>query len=56
MKITINSIKQESDFKKHSDTYFIYSETSNLLNSLSNAIKNQLQNIRAFDAIDAIFK
>lgn len=56
MKITLESIKQESDFKKYTNTYFVYSETKNLLNILLVAIKNQIQNIRAYDAIDAIFK
>ena len=53
---TLSSIKKESDFKKHIETYRVYNETQRLLRSLWTATTNQLQNIRAFDAIDAILK
>ena len=52
----LNSIKKESDFEKNISKYTNYSETRTLLSNLGSAVKNQLQNIRAFDAIDAILK
>lgn len=52
----IKSIKKESDFKKYVEKYSIYSETELLFSSLSRAVKNQLQNIRAFNVIDSILK
>lgn len=52
----LKSINKESDFTKYISKYKVYSESSNLLNSLKRAVKNQLQNIRAFDAIDSILK
>ena len=50
------SIKKESDFSNYVEKYTIYSETDILFSSLARAVKNQLQNIRAFDAIDSILK
>ncbi len=52
----LNSINKESDFKKYIDKYSEYTETQRLFSSLASAVKNQLQNIRAFDAIDSILK
>jgi hypothetical protein len=56
LKSILKSIKTDSDFNKYTDKYKTYSETRNLLRNLGSAIKNQIQNIRAFDAIDAILK
>ena len=44
----------ESDFETYVGDYAVYSETDNLLRVLLSAINNQLQNIRAFDAIELI--
>lgn len=52
----LESITEESDFSKNVEKYSVYSETENLFNSLARAVKNQLQNVRAFDAIDSILK
>jgi hypothetical protein len=52
----LNSIKKDWDFEKNISKYKNYSETRTLLSNLGSAVKNQLQNIRAFDAIDAILK
>jgi hypothetical protein len=52
----LKSIKKDSDFSKYTSKYKNYSETRTLLSNLGSAVKNQLQNIRAFDAIDAILK
>ena len=52
----LKSIKKDSDFTKYTSKYKNYSETRTLLSNLGSAVKNQLQNIRAFDAIDAILK
>jgi len=52
----IEDISKESDFKYNVEKYKTYSEVNKLMNSLNSAVKNQLQNIRAFDAIDAILK
>jgi len=52
----LKSITKDSDFSKYTSKYKSYSETKTLLSSLGGAVKNQLQNIRAFDAIDAILK
>lgn len=52
----LNSIKKDSDFSKYTSKYKSYSETRSLLSNLGSAVTNQLQNIRAFDAIDAILK
>jgi hypothetical protein len=52
----LKSIKKDSDFAKYTSKYKNYSETRTLLSNLGSAVKNQLKNIRAFDAIDAILK
>jgi hypothetical protein len=52
----LKSIKKDSDFSKYTLKYKNYSETKTLLSNLGSAVKNQLQNVRAFDAIDAILK
>jgi hypothetical protein len=52
----LKSIKKDSDFIKYTPKYKNYSETRTLLSNLGSAVKNQLQNVRAFDAIDAILK
>ena len=52
----IEDISKESDFKYNVEKYKTYSEVNKLMNSLNSAVKNQLQNIRAFDAIDKILK
>ena len=52
----LESIQKDSDFEDYIAKYKNYSETRNLLSNLGSAITNQLQNIRAFDAIDAILK
>lgn len=52
----LDSIKRESDFKKHLKAYWIYRDTQNLFWSLGRGVENQLQNIRAFDVIDSILK
>jgi hypothetical protein len=52
----LKSIKKDSDFSKYTLKYKNYSETRTLLSNLGSAVKNQLQNVRAFDAIDAILK
>lgn len=51
LKSILKSIKTDTDFAKYTDEYKTYSETKNLLRNLGSAIKNQIQNIRAFDAI-----
>lgn len=56
MQKILDSIVVESDFANNVSKYKIYSETQNLFMSLWNAVKNQIQNIRAFDAIDSILK
>ncbi|MDD3144767.1 MAG: hypothetical protein PHV23_01505 [Candidatus Gracilibacteria bacterium] len=50
------NIKLESDFKNNLDKYELFNETKNLLDSLDIASKNQIQNIKAFDAIDTLLK
>ena len=50
----LKQISVESHFKKYISKYSNYSETQTLLNNLQRAVKNQLQDIRAFDAIDKI--
>jgi len=52
----IEDIDSESDFKYNVEKYKTYTEVNRLMNSLNSAVKNQLQNIRAFDAIDKILK
>jgi hypothetical protein len=52
----IKSITKESDFKIYFEKYVIYTETDRLFSTLSRAVRNQLQDIRAFDAIDSILK
>lgn len=52
----LNSINKESDFEKNVDKYQALSETTQLLNSLNSAVKNQIQSIRAYDVIDALLK
>lgn len=56
MKTIIDSINKEADFVGYVDDYRVYTETNALLSGLGNAVNNQIQNIRAFDAIDAILK
>jgi len=52
----LKSINNESDFNKHVEKYTLYKETNNLLSSLSRSILNQIQSVRAFDAIDSILR
>lgn len=52
----IEDIDSEWDFKYNVEKYKTYTEVNRLMNSLNSAVKNQLQNIRAFDAIDKILK
>jgi hypothetical protein len=56
MKKVLKNIYSDWDFNKYTNEYKSYSETKKLLSNLARAIKNQIQNIRAFDAIDAIFR
>lgn len=56
MKIILNSIKQEKDLKNNVTKYGDYIENQNLFMIVWAAVKNQLQNIKAFDAIDSILK
>jgi hypothetical protein len=56
LKSILKSITTDVDFNKYTDEYKTYLETRNLLRNLGTAINNQIQNIRAFDAIDAILK
>lgn len=56
LKNMLAEIKSENDFQKQIDTYTLYSETEILLSNLMGAVKNQIQNIRAFDVIDSILK
>ena len=52
----LKSITKESDFSKNIDNYSLYVDTSNLFRNLSSAVKNQLQNIRAYETIDSLIK
>ncbi len=52
----LDSVNYQSDFEKKLDKFQTHSETDQLLNSLKSAVKNQLQNVRAFDAIDTILR
>lgn len=52
----LDSINYQADFEKNLDEFQTHSETDQLLNSLRSAVKNQLQNVRAFDAIDTILR
>jgi len=56
IKKLITSLKTEWDFAKNISKYETYNETRNLLQDLTVAVKNQLQNVKAFDAIDSILK
>lgn len=56
IKTLLSNLKVEADFAKNLDKYEVYNETRSLLQGLSIAVKNQLQNIKAFDAIDSILK
>lgn len=56
IKTFLSNLKVESDFAMNLDKYEVYNETRSLLQWLSIAVKNQLQNIRAFEAIDSILK
>ncbi len=56
METLLNSINKESDFEKNLDKYQALTETTQLLNSLNSAVKNQIQSIRAYDIIDALLK
>ncbi len=52
----LEKITREAHFSNHISDYKSYSEVNKLMNGLNSAVKNQLQNIRAFDAIDKILK
>lgn len=52
----LESIKSEYDFKSNLEKFETYNETKNLLNNLNIAVRNQIQNIKAYDAIDTILK
>jgi phage-related protein len=52
----LDSVNYQSDFEKKLNKFQTHSETDQLLNILISAVKNQLQNIRAFDAIDTILR
>lgn len=51
----LNSIQKESDFEVNVDKFALYTETSNLLDTVWNAISSQLQKLRSYDLIDSIF-
>lgn len=51
----LNSIKKESDFEWNVEKYTLYTETNNLLNSVSSATLSQLQKLRSYDLIDSVF-
>jgi hypothetical protein len=51
----LSSVTKESDFEANVDKYTLYSETSNLLNSVSSATLGQLQKLRSYDLIDSVF-
>lgn len=52
----LKKITKESHFGNYISDYQTYTEVSRLMSTLNTAVKNQLQNIRAFDAIDRILK
>lgn len=52
----LEKITRESHFSNYVSDYKSYNEVNKLMNGLNSAVKNQLQNIRAFDAIDKILK
>lgn len=56
LKDILKSIKNDSGFVKNINKYKTYSETRNLLRNLGSAVEKQIQNIKAFDAIDAILR
>lgn len=56
IKTLLASLKTEWDFAKNVSKYETFNETRTLLQWLTVAVKNQLQNVKAFDAIDSILK
>ncbi len=56
IKTLLTSLKTEWDFAKNLSKYERFNETRTLLQWLTVAVKNQLQNVKAFDAIDSILK
>lgn len=52
----LKEISRESHFEKNISKYSNFTETQTLLSNLQRAVKNQLQDVRAFDAIDKILK
>ncbi len=52
----LEKITRESHFSNYVSDYKSYNEVNKLMNGLNSAVKNQLQNIRAFDAIDKILR
>lgn len=56
IKTFLSNLKTEWDFAKNLSKYETYNETRTLLQWLTIAVKNQLQNVKAFDAIDSILK
>lgn len=54
MKKILDLITKESDFKNNVTKYGNYIEIQNLLITVWSSVKNQLQNIKAFDTIDSI--
>lgn len=53
---TLWLITMEWDFSKYINSYVEYVDNQSLFSGLWYAVKNQLQNIKAFDTIDAILK
>lgn len=51
----LSSITKESDFEANVDKYTLYSETNNLLVTVSAATSSQLQKLRSYDLIDSVF-
>lgn len=56
VKNLLESLKNEWDFEKNIIKYETYNETRSMLQWLTVAVKNQLQNVKAFDTIDSILK
>lgn len=56
LKDTLENIKVENDFKSNLDKYEMINESKNLLDNLNMAVKNQIQNIKAFEAVDLLLK
>lgn len=51
----LKSITKEADFETNLDKYTLNTETNNLLTSVVSATQNQLQKLRSYDLIDAVF-